>query len=152
MKSKSLKKIFKKRFEEKVIFAVASSCWLWKGAKGKNSYGKMSIDGKHKKAHRISWEIYVGEIPKDMHVLHKCDNPPCVNPNHLFLGTQADNNKDMFSKGRGYDRNGVNNPRAKFTAKEVKIIRSRHENQYDLAEEYGVSQSTISRIQRGEVY
>ena len=78
-----------------------STCWLWTGTRTKSGgYGILSIDGKYARTHRISFEIHKGKIPAGMHVCHKCDNPPCVNPEHLFLGSHLDNMKDMGRKGR----------------------------------------------------
>lgn len=75
-------------------------CWIWIGAMHKGGYGHLKFDGITRLAHRISWELFNGPIPEGFLVLHKCDNPPCVNPNHLFLGDHADNMKDMWDKGR----------------------------------------------------
>jgi hypothetical protein len=76
------------------------TCWLWTGAYQKPGYGKIG-DGSHSKyAHRVSWELQAGAIPHGLQVLHRCDNPQCVRPDHLFLGTQADNVADMYAKGR----------------------------------------------------
>ena len=80
-------------------------CWLWTANKFKGGYGQYQFLGKPNGAHRISWIIHYGEIPKGMHVLHRCDNPPCVNPNHLFLGTHTDNMKDKAEKGRSRTNN-----------------------------------------------
>src|SRR3990167_4590258 len=80
------------------------TCWIWIANKVDIGYGNLTIWNKGKskglRAHRVSWEIHFGKIPKDMNVLHKCDNPSCVNPNHLWLGTQADNMLDKVLKGR----------------------------------------------------
>ena len=75
-------------------------CWEWTGSLNNDGYGKIVVKEKIKLAHRISWEISFGEIPKEICVLHKCDNPSCVNHNHLLLGTQADNIVDRDKKGR----------------------------------------------------
>ena len=79
----------------------SGDCWEWMAYRLPKGYGTMRIANRRKGlAHRISWEIHFGPIPTGMHVLHKCDNPPCVNPDHLMLGTAADNIHDMVDKGR----------------------------------------------------
>jgi hypothetical protein len=78
-----------------------TGCWVWFSARTEKGYGILKRNKYPRaRAHRVSYEKYVGTIPKDMRVLHKCDNPPCVNPKHLFLGTDRDNTQDMISKGR----------------------------------------------------
>ena len=103
------KKTLEQRFWEKVnkngpIHPVLQTpCWVWTAAPNPKGYGVISLGSEGKGnvlAHRLSWEIQHGDIPKSLCVLHKCDNPPCVNPEHLFLGTKLDNNRDMIAKGR----------------------------------------------------
>lgn len=104
-------------------------------------------------AHRLVWEECFGLIPDGLRVLHSCDNPPCVNPEHLFLGTQADNMRDMVEKGRSAQHAGVDNGRAKLTIGDVSQIRTRlakGEKQVSIASAFGVSQRTICKINRGE--
>jgi hypothetical protein len=107
------------RFWEKVDKpGGADACWLWTGTPDVNGYGKLwwfDHTNKGKFAHRISWELHNGPIPDGLFVLHSCDNPPCVNPKHLFLGTQLDNMRDMVAKGR--DRNPAAINRAKNQCK-----------------------------------
>lgn len=91
---------------------TAGECWPWTGARTEHGYGLLGLVGFTRKAHRISYFIHTGDLPEGMHVLHNCpggDNPACVNPAHLWLGTQADNLRDMSKKGRGPtgDRNGT---------------------------------------------
>lgn len=78
----------------------SESCWLWMGNTDQNGYGRIGVLFRSRLAHRLSWEINRGPIPPNLHVLHRCDVPGCVNPDHLFLGTQADNVADMIKKGR----------------------------------------------------
>ena len=88
---------------EKMLSKInkTDSCWLWTGKPNQNGYGRLRINKKTVLAHRLAYELWVGTIPLDKpNVLHHCDNPPCVNPEHLFVGTQADNIKDMVAKGR----------------------------------------------------
>lgn len=88
------------RFYKKISPDPNSGCWLWIGAAFNHGYGQMRINGKIKSAHRASWEIHNGDIPNDLFVCHKCDVKLCVNPDHLFLGTNSDNMKDMNDKKR----------------------------------------------------
>ena len=103
-------------------------------------------------AHRISWEIHNGEIPENLWVLHKCDNPPCVNPEHLFLGTPRDNVIDKVKKGRHRDDNGEKHPMAKLKDKDVRYIRRKLSDGIqgkDLAKQFNVCRMTISNIKTG---
>ncbi len=83
----------------------SNGCWLWTGCVNNKGYGALYIRGKVEGAHRAYWEVYNGSIPDNMCVLHTCDNPPCVNPDHLFLGTQSDNMIDKIKKGRDHNTN-----------------------------------------------
>ena len=114
-----------KRFWGKVKKSVNDKdCWIWQGGTNTDGYGDFYTNNKHIFSHRFSWESTFGIIKeKDLRVLHKCDNPPCVNPDHLFLGTQQENIKDMISKGRMYDRSGTRNPKAKLNEKDIHEIR-----------------------------
>lgn len=88
--------------------ANANGCHIWHGPKGVKGYGAFSYDGFTQRANRASWELHVGPIPVGFYVLHRCDNPSCVNPAHLFLGTAEDNTDDMIIKGRAwFQRKGV---------------------------------------------
>jgi hypothetical protein len=87
-----------RRFWSKV--QKGPDCWTWAGSRSAKGYGRLNVGGAVCQAHRVSWELHRGAIPSDLFVLHRCDNPPCVNPDHLFLGTALDNSRDMVSKGR----------------------------------------------------
>ena len=100
MFSQSLLNRFKTRVNVPDNWETIDVCWEWNANKDRDGYGRISDRKKQYKSHRVSWEICYGPIPEGLLVLHKCDNPSCVNPNHLFLGTHKDNTIDMFNKGR----------------------------------------------------
>lgn len=137
------------RFWSNVPVLGPYECWPWAGATNACGYGVASPVGGTGLVHRQAWMFSIGPIPPGHQVLHSCDNPPCVNPQHLFLGTQIDNIKDMVSKGRA---KGPDSERAKFSKLSwVKVagIRSAIRSgaiEKQLAEQYGVSESTISDI------
>ncbi len=90
------------RFWSKVDLSNPFGCWLWLAGTKDKGYGAFWVDDRMEGAHRVAWELTRGPIPDELCVLHSCDNPPCVNPTHLFLGTILDNNEDMLNKGRNY--------------------------------------------------
>ncbi len=136
----------------------APSCWVWIGPLYPNGYGMFPCKDEASGcwhavlAHRKMWEVAYGAVGA-LNVLHSCDNPRCVNPAHLFLGTQHDNILDCIAKGR--NSRGETHPIAKLTAAQVDEVRRRYrrksrvDNQYTLAAEFGVSQQQISKIIRG---
>lgn len=128
-------------------------CWEWIGPTYRG-YGRLWHNGKTIRAHRASWLIHRGDIPSGMFVCHRCDNPKCVKPDHLFLGTHQDNMNDKVQKGRcaRLDRSGEKSGSAKLTAADVRCIRQRLRPQRELATEYGVDPSTISDIQRRKTW
>lgn len=132
-----------------------TGCWVWKGYVEASGYGRIWF-GSTWLAHRASWVDEFGPIPNGLHVCHRCDNPPCWNPDHLFLGTNADNVADRHAKGRsrgGYHR-GETHPCAKLTADDVRAIRAARgaEQGRITARRYGVSPSRISMIQTRKVW
>lgn len=136
-------------------------CWIWTGGTNADGYGRIGRAGTKILAHRFSWELHNGPVPDGFHVLHHCDNPPCPNPAHLFLGTDADNVHDMLSKGRGPtgDRSGVRlHPElycgerssfAKLTEEQVREIRTLPGTLAAIASRFMVTAGTISMIRRG---
>ena len=131
-----------------------SGCWLWTGPVCRAGYGKIGRGRRNEgtaKTHRVAWELFIGAIPKDTNVLHKCDVPCCVNPNHLWLGSHADNVADKIKKGRGRSgsRKGVENKSAKIGPSEVRSIILDRRPQRIIATEYGISRSNVSAIQCG---
>lgn len=129
-----------------------SGCWEWQAARTSAGYGHFTpTKGVRSYAHRFAWQEVNGPIPEGMHICHKCDNPRCCNPDHLFLGTHLDNIRDRQSKGRtrtGTLR-GEDHPSAKFTAEEIRSIRARAaagETRTALARELNVTIACISLI------
>jgi hypothetical protein len=136
-----------------------SGCWLWTIYTDDIGYGRASLAGlRENKAHRIAWTLCRGPIPAGMKVLHRCDTRCCVNPDHLFLGTQADNVADMTRKGRGrtLPRFGSKNPMARLDEDQVWAIRAmlgaKMFSQIEVARSYGVSPATISRIANNQTW
>jgi len=145
----------------------ADGCWIWTSTRFRGGYGGVCVgllrNGTKKlaRAHRIAWELRHGQIPQGMCVLHRCDNPPCVNPDHLFLGTHRDNIDDMIAKGRhvggrrhGNGLCGESNPYAKLTREKVAWIRRvvGRISPEDLGWLLGVAGSTVRTIARGKTW
>lgn len=143
-------------FWKKVECRDRSECWRWSGALNRWGYGAAAYDGKQSNASRVAWLLVHGEIPSGMVVCHRCDNPACCNPAHLFLGTQADNLRDCRQKKRAKGApEGAAHHRstAKLTADQVAAARGMFErgvSQTDIAQQFGVHSSTISRAVRGK--
>ncbi len=131
------KDAFLKKIEKRVS-VLPNGCIEWLGFC--NTYGRLQFNGKVDNATRVFWTLKVGSIPDGMYVCHKCDNPKCVNVDHLFLGTPLDNNLDAVKKGR---------VKGKITEKEAKEIKSSKKNVATLVKEYGLSRSSIYRIKEG---
>lgn len=117
-------KDFFEKYGERINISNRDECWEWKGATISAGYGHGNRNGKHFYAHRASYESKFGPIPKGLMVRHKCDNPPCVNPSHLEVGTNMDNVNDCHSRGRARRAVGEDASKAKLTASEVIEIRS----------------------------
>lgn len=124
------------------------ACWFWIGFRSPKGYGILSNEGKLQRAHRVSWVIHNGTIPKNILVCHSCDNPSCVNPNHLWLGTTQENTADRNAKGRQDHPTGIKHPMSKLTEENVREIRNLKGKivQKEIARKFNVSEATISQI------
>jgi hypothetical protein len=134
--------------EERSEAVPFSGCWLWTLAVLEGGYGLAEVEGKTVTAHRASYRAFHGDIPDGMHVCHRCDVRSCVNPAHLFLGTQAENMADAVSKGRSLQ--GSRNAAAKITEADVKAIREAPGIFAVVAAKFGISRSQVQRIKAGE--
>lgn len=131
-----------------------AGCWLFNGYRMKNGYGLIGMGRRGEPsilAHRASWAVHRGEIPEGLHVLHRCDVRNCINPDHLFLGTQADNAKDMDSKGRRVTTRqvGESNPFSKLTEAQVREIRAGTKSAASYARKFGVAPITAQQARSG---
>jgi HNH endonuclease len=142
------------RFWRFVAKTEPNSCWPWlKGTL--NGYGRFNFNDTRMLAHRYAWTITHGPIPDGLDVLHACDNPPCCNPAHLFLGTHQDNMADMMQKGRHRTGHGERNANTKFTDDVIRLIRAesaRGISRRQLARQLKVHHSTINRIVSRQVW
>jgi hypothetical protein len=151
--------IVEERFWEKVARGAFDECWEWSASRTQQGYGQFRMAGKSVRAHRAAWELANGSIPDGLFVCHRCDNPPCCNPAHLFLGTAEDNVRDMVAKGRHVrplrDESAVKFPKgvechaAKLTEEGVIDIRRRYdagERGTAIAADFGVSRSLITLV------
>lgn len=137
-------------------------CWLWTGCRDHHGYGQINRGGHaggHVKAHRLSFELANGPLPPGAHVLHRCDTPACVRPDHLFLGDHTTNMRDMWAKGRGRcdggGRRGSQNNNHRLTESQVAEILGRHrggEPSRKLGREFGVSKTLVLLISSGKVW
>lgn len=145
-------KNFEARFWSKVD--QTGECWEWTAHRQQRGYGQFVVrKGVFYGAHVVSYALTHGPIPPGMSICHRCDNPPCVRPDHLFLGTQSDNAYDMFAKGRATRTRGMERANARLTDGDVRVIRSAP--RYwglirDLSAHYGVSTTTIRDIRNGQ--
>jgi hypothetical protein len=152
------------RFAANIARGEPGACWEWRGNRDGCRYGKF-FASRYVGAHRLAWMLARGEIPTGLHVLHRCDNPPCCNPEHLFLGTMKDNCADMVAKGRGNRAKGARHGRhthpeatargersgtAKLTDQQVEEIRNSQDDALTLARRFAVSRTHIYRVVKKE--
>ena len=150
----------RERFWDQVQRGAPGECWLWTGKKIRGGYGDhvASVDGrwKHTIAHRFAWAEANGPIPVGLLVLHRCDVPACVNPAHLFLGTQQDNMNDQAAKGRRPPAEGERNKHARLTEEQVREIRrlvnEEGAKRTDVGARFGVDRSWVSLIASGRAW
>lgn len=133
------------------------SCWVWTGCLNNHGYGEFwaGPEQGYQFTHRFSWLLHFGPIPKDLKVLHHCDNPPCIRPDHLFLGTMLDNARDSISKGRYHHFGGFKgeeHPRAKLTYERVAFIRSSNLSLAALSVMFGVARQVIWNAKKGNTW
>lgn len=137
------------RFWKKVDVGGRDECWEWQASKTKHGYGHFWLDGRSQRAHRVVMR-FQGHNIKDKHVAHHCDNPACVNPKHLWVGTHAENMRDMKEKGRANAPSGENHGQSKLTDEQVGNIRSLYEElEYtmeDISEMYDISEQYVWEI------
>lgn len=143
------------RFRAKYV-VDESGCWLWTASLNHRGYGQFAIKhGDVVRAHRYAWELANGPIPEGMHVLHRCDVRHCVKPEHLFLGTNADNQADMDAKARRSappQRCGEANNKTRLTEAEVREVREASGAVRDIGSDYGISGATVSNIKRRKTW
>lgn len=141
-------------FLGKVSQSGAGGCWLWKAYRSDKGYGRLRFRGKGHMAHRVSYTLFSGTIPEGLNVCHKCDNPPCVNPAHLFVATQKENVDDMIKKGRKVVARGEDAGLAKLTLEQVEFVIKNYRPKHRefsgaaLARQFGVTKACIHDIIR----
>lgn len=139
-----------------------TGCMEWTGSRFRTGYGRFRLKGRTQSAHRVAYELSVGPIPDGMLICHRCDNPPCVNPDHLFVGTKSDNAADMIRKGRHWivtdpsrRRTGADAHRATLTVDAVRtvfVLRREGLSQRAIAKSVGTTQGHVSRILNGKTW
>jgi hypothetical protein len=139
-----------------VQVSTTNACWLWTAStvKGYGQIGAGGTGGRMLKAHRVSWEMHNGQILDGMGVLHSCDTPLCVNPKHLFLGTTADNNKDMVEKGRQVRGSRVAHKTSLTEAKvlEMKLLLKIGQIRSEISKKFNVTMNVVNEIASGRTW
>ncbi len=141
----------KERFDAKWVLDEQTGCWIWTAFTQR--YGRIGVGtARPETAHRVAWKLYRGEIPEGMHVLHRCNNTKCVNPEHLYLGNAVDNMADKYASGRDNTPRGSRAYQSKLTEEIVVEARARYANGESgqaLAKEFGVRKTTMYRALNG---
>lgn len=146
-----MKRTVLERLRAKSESDPATGCRNWTGSCNEDGYGRIMVDGRILKPHRLAYELACGKLPPGVHVCHRCDNPRCINPAHLFRGTAADNMADKKKKGR--QARGETNGQAKLNETDVLAIRSENGlSQRELAAKYGISKTQVGRILSRETW
>lgn len=151
-------KLDRERFLQYVEVVEGNGCWPWTGATDDGGYGVFMVEGRACGAHRVSFELFVGPIPTGKLILHSCDNPPCVRPDHLSPDTSLANNQDMIAKGRRVisqfwpDRSGSKNDNAKLTPTDVLAIRADTRSKKEIAVDYGITHGHVRHVQQGRAW
>jgi len=154
----NLTKTHVRAFWQRVSPGAPDACWEWQGNRCPSGYGRLGFwlatpvsKTTPRLAHRIAWEIHNGPIPPGMHVCHHCDNPPCCNPAHLYLGTNVENHRDKALRGRAAPKHCELNGSHKVSADQVRRIRALHAGgmtYYRIAPLFGISEVQVSKIVR----
>lgn len=130
-------------------------CWEWRAERLRGGYGRLRVEGRKMLAHRVAWTLANGPIPDGVFVCHRCDNPPCCNPSHLFLGTHLDNTRDRDRKGRNVNLLGEQHALAKLTAEKVQEIRALTQRGWTRAaigRRFGVTDRCVASVISGRTW
>ena len=142
----------RRRFEEQFEAVPECGCWIWLGGVNLKGYGSFWYNGRGRAAHRVSYELYKGTIPKDLHIMHSCDVTSCVNPTHLAVGTNTENHRDKMARGRNISPRGEASGRTDLKECEVlEIFKRAHkgELQKDIAADFSIKKAAVCAIKQG---
>ncbi len=150
MRKKRIYPPLQERLYAKLAVKGEDDCWEWNGWRHPQGHGQIGLNGTLIYTHRAAWQIAYGPIPEGMYVCHKCDNPPCCNPKHLFLGTAKDNVQDMLTKRRHShgDRHASKLSTERVVA--IKALLAEGKTQQSVADEFNISRSMVGFIGRGQ--